>query len=67
LWNGREPGEIKVWDLTHGQEIVTIRDHPTCVFGVAYSPDGKTLASCSKDGTVRVRGELARRWRERSP
>lgn len=28
--------------------------HPDRVNGIAYSPDGRRLASCSRDGTVRV-------------
>jgi WD40 repeat protein len=37
-----------------GEEILTLRAHTDAVWGVAFSPDGKRLASASWDGTVRV-------------
>jgi WD40 repeat protein len=52
------PGEVKIWDLTAGQELLTLRGHYGCVYGVAYSPDGKTLASGSADGTIRLWGQM---------
>ena len=32
----------------------TLKGHTGGVISVAYSPDGKTLASCSSDGTVKL-------------
>jgi Tol biopolymer transport system component len=43
----RKPGEIKVWDLAAGREILTMTLPPTEVFSIAYSPDGHRLASSS--------------------
>ena len=37
-----------------GQETLTLKGHTGAVSGVAFSPDGKRLASASVDGTVRV-------------
>jgi WD40 repeat protein len=32
----------------------TLNVHPEAVFSVAFSPDGKTLASGSGDGTIKL-------------
>src|SRR5947207_2198385 len=49
--------EVKVWDAQTGQEHRTIQHIGgvfSVAFSVAFSPDGKRLASASLDGTVRV-------------
>ena len=45
---------LKVWDATTGQEILTLRGHTQFVTSVAFSPDGKRLASGSLDGTLKL-------------
>jgi WD40 repeat protein/serine/threonine protein kinase len=52
------PGEIKIWDLTVGQELLTLRGHTGCIRGVSFSPNGKVLVSGSADGTIRLWGDL---------
>jgi WD40 repeat protein len=42
---------IQVWDAQTGQELLTLKGGGS---GVAYSPDGKRLASASMDNTVKV-------------
>jgi WD40 repeat protein len=47
-------GEVKVWDVATGECLLTLRGHKQLVTAVAYSPDGKLLASGSQDNMVRV-------------
>jgi protein-tyrosine phosphatase len=42
------------WDAESGKELLTLRGHSDPVAGVAFSPDGKRLATASADGTVQV-------------
>ncbi len=44
-------GKISVWDIESGQEIVTLVVGGM-LFDVAFSPDGKRLATCSSGATV---------------
>jgi WD40 repeat protein len=46
-----EKGEVKVWDAQTGKGLFSIEEEIGCV---AYSPDGKRLASASPGGKVKV-------------
>ena len=45
---------VKVWDAASGQESLTLRGHTKPPRSVAWSPDGKRLASSSFDGTIKI-------------
>jgi WD domain, G-beta repeat len=46
--------EIRVWDLTSGRQLLSLRGHTAPVISIAFSPDAHTLASGSDDHTVRL-------------
>ncbi len=48
------PGEIAVWDLERGVRVFTLRGHRNGVTALAWSPDGKCLASADHDGVVKL-------------
>jgi WD40 repeat protein len=37
--------EVNLWDLSTGSHIFTLKGHPSWIWAVAFSPDGKTVAS----------------------
>ena len=39
------PGEVVLWDVASGKATATLAGHETAVWCVAWSRDGKTLAS----------------------
>ena len=44
----------KVWDAQTGQELLSLKGHTSAVRSMAFSPDGKRLASGSEDSMVQV-------------
>jgi hypothetical protein len=51
---GGEDGTIRVLDAATGKELWTLGKHSGPVTSLAFSPDGKSLASGSEDGTIKV-------------
>ena len=41
------PGEVVVWDIPGGQELFRLKGLFNGLEAVAYSPDGKRIATCS--------------------
>jgi WD40 repeat protein len=50
----RFTGEVKLWDARTGKRNTALRGHGNGVVSLAYSPDGKRLASGGVDGTIIV-------------
>jgi WD40 repeat protein/serine/threonine protein kinase len=49
-----KPGEVILWNASTGERLHTLGGFKHLVHGIAFSPDGKRLASASVDGKVRV-------------
>lgn len=54
-WGDTEKGgEVKAWDAATGKELWSAKGEFGGVWGVAFSPNGKSVAGGCLDGTVRV-------------
>jgi WD40 repeat protein len=45
---------LRLWDLTHGVEVMTVGRHTMGIKGLAFSHNGLMIASCGEDHTVRL-------------
>jgi WD40 repeat protein len=43
---------VRLWNPATGRQLAVLRGHTDAFYGVAFSPDGRTLASGSYDYTV---------------
>ena len=62
LATGSADGTARVWQVSDGRELLTLKGHTGCVWSVAWSPDGRRLATGSADGTARV-WDAAGEWK----
>jgi len=51
---GHNDGEIRLWSVENGTELLSFREHTAWVQSVAFSPSGRTLASSSGDSTLKI-------------
>ena len=51
---GGDDGDIRLIDFNTGRELATLTGHDAPVISLAISPDGKSIASGSEDGLVRM-------------
>eukprot|EP01036_Dinobryon_divergens_P057021 gene57021-76133_t len=54
LASGSYDGELKLWDVTSGALLGTLKLDGERVTSIAWSPDGRKLASGRQDGTVQL-------------
>ena len=47
-------GQVMLWDVASGSEIGALKGHGKGVTQVAFSRDGRLLASGSTDNTIRI-------------
>ena len=52
--SGSWDNTIKVWDITTGEQLLSLSGHSSWVKAVAVSPDGEKVISGSDDNTVKV-------------
>jgi WD40 repeat protein len=66
LATGGEDGYVRIWDLGMGRERVAVRAHVSHVTSLAFSDDGRTLASASHADRIPVLLDVAegrpRKW-----
>jgi tRNA A-37 threonylcarbamoyl transferase component Bud32 len=51
---GGDDKTVRLWDLADQRQIASLRGHTGTVLAVAFSHDGKILATGSKDKTIRL-------------
>jgi WD40 repeat protein len=50
----RKSGDVRLWDARTGHPVAILSGHTDLVRALAFSPDGKSLATASFDSTVRI-------------
>lgn len=50
----KRPGELKIWNLDTGREFFSVLGHGGGILNVAWSPDGKRLATAGSDQIIKL-------------
>jgi WD40 repeat protein len=58
LATGHADSSVRLWNVSSGAELLTLRGHSNQVNAVRFSPDGSMLVSGQAGGTIRF-------WRTR--
>jgi WD40 repeat protein/transcriptional regulator with XRE-family HTH domain len=51
---GTAPGAAEIWDAQKNKLLLSLMGHTSGVWGLAYSPDGKRIASGDNTGMIKV-------------
>ena len=51
---GADKHTVDVWSMSSGEEVMVLKGDSWGIYGVAVTPDGTRVVSCSGDATVRV-------------
>jgi WD40 repeat protein/predicted Ser/Thr protein kinase len=49
-----KPGKIVIWDADTGRKLMMLKGHVKPICTLAFTPDGRRLASGSEDGTAKI-------------
>ena len=52
LASGSRDNTIKLWDVSSGSELHTLKGHCDFVLSIAFSPNGKLLATGGRDSVI---------------
>jgi WD40 repeat protein len=54
LLDGSDPGLLQLWEVAEWQELGKVQAHKSQVRAIAFSPDGRLMATASHDCTVKI-------------
>jgi WD40 repeat protein len=71
LVSGSNNGKLQWWDVDHWKLLHSCQGHQQTIYAVQVSPDGRLVASCGDDSTIKIwdleTAELVRTLRRDRP